>query len=132
MSDHTAIADAVITLRRGWFTGPEKEAFEAALNALLALLAEAQQERDEAIKQSLTWERLAKESNADKAAAERLAERRGDFIAHTLDEYGHRLPGQWKAHARAALADGGQNTQTTPKLEAGLGADDDGQQETQT
>jgi len=28
-----------------------------------------------------------------------------EFVAHTLDEYGERMPNQWKAHARARLAD---------------------------
>jgi hypothetical protein len=29
-----------------------------------------------------------------------------EFVAHTLDEYGERMPSQWKAHARARLANG--------------------------
>lgn len=32
------------------------------------------------------------------------AEHAREFIAHTLDEYGDRMPSQWKAHARAAIA----------------------------
>lgn len=37
--------------------------------------------------------------------AERRALAYQEFIAHTLDFYGERLPSQWKAHARAVLAD---------------------------
>lgn len=28
-----------------------------------------------------------------------------EFVAHTLDEYGDRMPSQWKAHARAVLVE---------------------------
>ena len=37
--------------------------------------------------------------------AERRALAYREFIAYTLDEFGDLLSSQWKAHARAALAD---------------------------
>lgn len=61
------------------------------------------------------WERLARALWRAKAEHDELtealldAERRAlayqEFVAYTLDEFGERMPNQWKAHARAVLAD---------------------------
>lgn len=37
--------------------------------------------------------------------AERRALAYQEFIAYTMDEFGERMPSQWKAHAKAVLSD---------------------------
>jgi hypothetical protein len=48
---------------------------------------------------------IIRAERAEEMAINRGAERDAlrEFIAHTFDYYGERMPSQWKAHARATL-----------------------------
>ena len=75
----------------GWNFDPKVVAARCAALDALEAQAEAALDREAGTADAL-----------DEMRAER--DRLHEFIAHTLDEYGARMPTQWKAHARAALA----------------------------